>query len=158
MYLVTGHLLSFPALKLALIYEDGMVYKLGVDSGKPEETLLKLPISEKYFGFSDDFGVLNFIHDRTDLPITTYTKEMIGRKDSIIFSSQTSSNMTYKKGLWLGKVFWQFDRKEHKNGKQSLLISKHKKHCQYFSVLLQMTSEAMGVGKYRGSKKYCVSN
>ena len=47
-----------------MIYDDGLVYDVSVtdESLQDINLLMKLPKSEQYFGYSDEKGVVYFIH------------------------------------------------------------------------------------------------
>ena len=55
---------GYPTLHLAIIFDDGLVCDFSVKNKTFQDfnTLMKLSKSEQYFGYSDENGVLYFIH------------------------------------------------------------------------------------------------
>ena len=55
---------GYPTLHLAMIFDDGQVYDISVKDKTLQDVnpLMKLPKSKQYFGYSDENGVLYFIH------------------------------------------------------------------------------------------------
>ena len=67
---------GYPTLHLAIIFDDGLVCDFSVKNKTFQDfnTLMKLSKSEQYFGYSDENGVLYFIHSDTGKGITKFHK------------------------------------------------------------------------------------
>ena len=59
-----------------MIFDDGQVYDISVKDKTLQDVnpLMKLPKSKQYFGYSDENGVLYFIHSDTGKGITKFHK------------------------------------------------------------------------------------
>ena len=69
---------GYPTLHLAMIFDDGLVYDFSVKNRclHNMNLLMKLPKSKQYFGYSDDNGVIYFIHSGTKQNITSLSTKM----------------------------------------------------------------------------------
>ena len=65
---------GYPTLHLAMIFDDGQVYDISVKDKTLQDInpLMKLPKSKQYFGYSDENGVLYFIHSDEGKGITKF--------------------------------------------------------------------------------------
>ena len=104
-----------------LIFDDGLVYDVSVTAGSLQDTnlLLKLPKSEQYFGYSDDHGVIYFIHSDTEKIITKYHKSFNNKGHITVQNSKRSKALMkeivlpglqfqYNFGVLMGNRFWTF--------------------------------------------------
>ena len=80
---------------------------------------MKLPKSEKYFGYSDDHGVIYFIHSDTEKFITKYHKSFNNKGHITVQKSKRSKALMkeielsglhcqYSFGVLMGNRFWTF--------------------------------------------------
>ena len=80
---------------------------------------MKLPKSEQYFGYSDDHGVIYFIHSDTEKFITKYHKSFNNKGHIIVQKSKRSKalmkeielsglHFQYSFGVLMGNRFWTF--------------------------------------------------
>ena len=83
---------GYPTLHLALIFDDGLVYDVSVtdESLQDINLLMKLPKSDNYFGYSDDKGVIYFIHSDTEKFITKYHKSFNNKGHIVVKKSKRS--------------------------------------------------------------------
>ena len=81
--------------------------------------MLKLPKSEQYFGYSDDHGVIYFIHSDTEKSITKYHKSFNNKGHITVPNSKRSKTLMkeivlpglqfqYSSGVLMGHRFWTF--------------------------------------------------
>ena len=81
--------------------------------------MLKLPKSEQYFGYSDDHGVIYFIHSDTEKFITKYHKSFNNKGHITVQKSKRSKALMkeighrglqfqYNCGVLMGNSFWTF--------------------------------------------------
>ena len=61
-----------------MIFDDGLVWSFRVrnESLQIQNELMKLPKSEDYFGYSDQYGVIYFIHSDERKKITKFHKSL----------------------------------------------------------------------------------
>ena len=80
---------------------------------------MKLPKSEQYFGYSDDHGVIYFIHSDTEKFITKYHKSFNNKGHITVQKSKRSKALMkemgssglqfqYCFGVLMGNRFWTF--------------------------------------------------
>ena len=109
---------GFPGLHLAIIYDNGSVWDFSFEEKIPriKEKLLKLPKSGGYYGFSDDQGILYFLHFLDTKPIIKFHKKE-GRKtipksirNTCSFQDYYSEcvKTEYNYGILLRIGFWTF--------------------------------------------------
>ena len=67
---------GYPTLHLAMIFDDGLVYDFFVKDQCLQDAnqLMKLPKSKEYFGYSDENGVIYFIHSDATKSVTKFHK------------------------------------------------------------------------------------
>ena len=81
--------------------------------------LMKLPKSEQYFGYSDDNGVIYFIHSETAKSITKFHKSFNNKghitvskskrpKALLMGKEKQGFQFQYSHGVLLGNIFWTF--------------------------------------------------
>ena len=101
-------------MQLALIFDEGNVWHFSIsrEGPKVKEMLLKLPMSMKYFGYSDDKGILYFFHSDVRKPITKFHKSLSKGGHKTIDKSKRNDmvDMEYDNGLLIGIWFWEFGR------------------------------------------------
>ena len=114
---------GYPTLHLAMIFDDGLVYDFSVKDKCMQDVnlLMKLPKSKKYFGYSDENGVIYFIHSDATKSITKFHKSF-NKKGHITVNKSKRPKPTgkgfkfqYSHGVLLGNRFWifgHFDEKE----------------------------------------------
>ena len=107
-----------------MIFDDGLVYDFSVKNRSLHNMnlVMKLPKSKQYFGYSDDNGVIYFIHSDTKKPITKYHKSF-NKKGHVIVNKSKGSKALKKKlesegfsqegfqysyGVLMGNRFWKF--------------------------------------------------
>ena len=83
--------------------------------------LFKLPKSEDYFGYSDENGILYFIHSDTEKSITKYHKSFSKMGHKTVAHSKRKKGpglqvYGYHYGVLLGKIFWAFGKYERSSG------------------------------------------
>ena len=117
-----------PQLHLAIIFDEGDVWEFSMTANGPsvEDKVLKLPKSRGYFGYSDDKGVLYFIHSEINKPITKFHKKSSKNGHKIVPGSKwerckkevgssninsVCKNFDYSHGILLGMGFWTFGKK-----------------------------------------------
>ena len=106
-----------------MIFDDGQVYDFSVkdktlQDGNP---LMKLPKSKQYFGYSDENGVLYFIHSDVGNQklITKFHKTFNNRGHMTVPKSKRSNTLLkeiddegrqyqYRHGVLMGHRFWTF--------------------------------------------------
>ena len=106
-----------------MIFDDGQVYDFSVkdktlQDGNP---LMKLPKSKQYFGYSDENGVLYFIHSDVgnEKLITKFHKAFNNRGHMAVPKSKRSNDLLkeidrerrqyqYRHGVLMGHRFWTF--------------------------------------------------
>ena len=83
--------------------------------------LFQLPKSEYYFGYSDENGILYFIHNRAEKSITKYHKSFSKLGYKTVANSKRKEGpgqdlqdqiYEYHYGVLLGKIFWAFGKYE----------------------------------------------
>ena len=79
--------------------------------------LMKLPKSKQYFGYSDDNGVIYFIHSDTEKFITKYHKSFNNKghitipkskRSKALMKEAQSQRFQYNHGVLMGSRFWTF--------------------------------------------------
>ena len=113
-----------------MIFDEGLVFDVSVTAGSLQDVnrLMKLPKSEHhfadpyyadpYYGYSDDNGVIYFIHSDTEKFITKYHKSFNNKGHIIVDKSKRpkaligkeSHGFQYSHGVLLGNRFWTFGR------------------------------------------------
>ena len=117
---------KMPQLYLALIFDEGDVWEFAMTANGPsvKEKVLKLPQSRRYFGYSDDKGVLYFIHSEINKPVTKFHKKLsknghrivAGSKRCELLHHEIDTNIgkckhfEYSYGILLGMGFWTFGK------------------------------------------------
>ena len=100
-----------------MIFDEGLVYDVSVTAGSLQDInrLMKLPKSERYFGYSDDNGVIYFIHSDTEKFITKYHKSFSDKGHATVQKSKRSKALMnyierfqYIHGVLMGNRFWTF--------------------------------------------------
>ena len=109
-----------------MIFDDGLVYDVSVKNKSLHNMnlLMKLPKSEQYFGdpylgYSDDNGVIYFIHSDTEKFITKYHKSFNDKGHITVQKSKRSKALMkeigsqglkfqYSHGVLMGNRFWTF--------------------------------------------------
>ena len=102
-----------------MIFDDGLVYDFSVkdESWHNMNLLMKLPKSERYFGYSDDNGVVYFIHSDSEKFITKYHKSVNNnghitvnrsKRSKILMKRIESEGVQYLYGVLMGNKFWTF--------------------------------------------------
>ena len=100
-----------------MIFDEGLVYDVSVTAGSLQDIncLMKLPKSERYFGYSDDNGVIYFIHSGTKKFITKYHKSFNDKGHLTVQKSKRSKALMndierfqYIHGVLMGNRFWTF--------------------------------------------------
>ena len=88
--------------------------------------LFQLPKSKDYFGYSDDNGILYFIHSDAEKSITKYHKTFSKLGHKTVANSKRKESLShlfpddvygYHYGVLLGKIFWTFGKYERSPGK-----------------------------------------
>ena len=79
-----------PKLNFAVIFDDGKVYHFSMNETVPQArgVLLHLPKSKGYFCYSDDKGILYFIHSDIRKSITQFHKKLNRKGHKIIQGSK----------------------------------------------------------------------
>ena len=94
-----------------MIFDDGDVWHFSMNKTVPwpKEKLLKLSKSNKYFGYSDDKGIVYMIHSKIRKPVTRFHKQLNNNGHKIIPKSGLPSNykgrFDYIKGILLARGF-----------------------------------------------------
>ena len=100
-----------------MIFDEGLVFDVSVTAGSLQDVnrLMKLPKSEQYFGYSDDNGVIYFIHSDTEKFITKYHESFSDKGHLTIQKSKRSKALMndierfqYIHGVLMGNRFWTF--------------------------------------------------
>ena len=99
-----------------MIFDEGLVYDFSVTDKNLHSMnlLMKLPKSKQYFGYSDDNGVIYFIHSNTKKPITKYHKSFNKKGHVVVNKSKKSKALInkieseYSYGVLMGNRFWTF--------------------------------------------------
>ena len=112
---------GYPSLHIAMIFDDGLVYDFSVidKSLQDMNLLMKLPKSKQYFGYSDDNGVIYFIHSETTKGITKFHKSFNNKGHITVSKSKRHKALMmgkesqgfqfqYSHGVLLGNMFWTF--------------------------------------------------
>ena len=112
---------GYPTLHLAMVFDDGLVYDFSVadKSLKDLNLLMKLPKSERYFGYSDQNGVIYFFHSDESKDITKFHKSFNNKghitvnkskrhKDLMVGKQRQGLPFQYSHGVLLGNIFWTF--------------------------------------------------
>ena len=99
---------GFPIPHVALVYEDGSIYDISLNEeiSPSKNFLFKLSKDKGYFGYADQFGVLNFISSSLARKVTRY-HESFGHKTI----PKSVPNMVHKmdsfsNGLQVGNKVW----------------------------------------------------
>ena len=114
---------GYPTLHLAMIFDDGLVYDFVVKEKYLQDVnqLMKLPKSKEYFGYSDENGVIYFIHSDEAKKITKYHKSFSNKGHITLNKSKRPKALIgeyshgvqgsqYSHGVLLGNRFWTFGR------------------------------------------------
>ena len=115
---------GYPTLHLAMVFDDGLVYDFSVKDKTLQNVnpLMKLPKSKQYFGYSNENGVLYFIHSNigNEKFITKFHKSFKNRGHMIVpkskrsntlmkeILSEVSEQFQYRHGVLMGHRFWTF--------------------------------------------------
>ena len=107
-----------------MIFDDGQVYDFSVKDKTLQDVnpLMKLPKSKQYFGYSDENGVLYFIHSDVgnEKLITKFHKTYNNRGHMTVPKSKRSNTLLkeiefseggqfqYRHGVLMGHRFWTF--------------------------------------------------
>ena len=111
---------GYPTLHLAMIFDDGLVYDVFVKDQCLQNVnqLMKLPKSKEYFGYSDENGVIYFLHSDEGKKITKFHKSFSNKGHITVDKSKRPKALIGKKnpgfqysyGVLLGNRFWTFGR------------------------------------------------
>ena len=107
---------GYPNLHLAMIFDDGLVYDFVLKDKCLQNVnqLMKLPKSKEYFGYSDENGVIYFIHSDEAKKITKFHKSFNNKGHVTVDKSKRpkalSQGFQYSHGFLLGNRFWTFGR------------------------------------------------
>ena len=103
-----------------MIFDDGLVYDFVVKDKCLQDInqLMKLPKSKEYFGYSDENGVIYFVHSDEKKKITKYHKSFNNKGHITVSKSKRpkdligkeSQGFQYSHGVLLGNRFWTFGR------------------------------------------------
>ena len=106
-----------------MIFDDGLVYDFSVKDETLQNVnpLMKLPKSKQYFGYSNENGVLYFIHSNVgnEKFITKFHKSFNNRGHMTVPKSKRSNTLMkeiesegwpfqYRHGVLMGHRFWTF--------------------------------------------------
>ena len=106
-----------------MVFDDGLVYEFSVKNKTLQDIgpLMKLPKSSHYFGYSDENGVLYFIHSdaKNEKFITKFHKSFNNKGHITVPKSKRSNallkeikneeaKIQYKHGVLMGHLFWTF--------------------------------------------------
>ena len=106
-----------------MVFDDGLVYDSSVKNKTLQDInfLMKLPKSVQYFGYSDENGVLYFIHSDVgnEKFITKFHKSFNNKGHITVPKSKRSNALLkeiktegkqfqYKHGVLMGHLFWTF--------------------------------------------------
>ena len=96
-----------PKLNLVLIYDEGTVWHFSLNGTLPwaQEKLLKLPKSKGYYGYSDDKGIIYFIHSDIKKLITKFHKQLNNEGHKTVPKSGNQLDTA----LWARNWFKVFD-------------------------------------------------
>ena len=104
---------------MAIIYDNGRVWDFSFMNKTlvMRKNLFQLPKSEDYFGYSDENGILYFIHSDTEKSITKYHKSFSKMGHKTVAHSKRKKGpgqqlYGYFYGVLLGKIFWAFGKYE----------------------------------------------
>ena len=108
---------------MAIIYDNGRVWDFSFMNKTlvMRNHLLQLPKSKDYFGYSDENGILYFIHSDAEKSITKYHKSFSNLGHKTVSKSKRKKgpgHLTpdlvygYTYGVLLGKSFWAFGKYE----------------------------------------------
>ena len=102
---------------MAIIYDNGRVWDFSFMNKTlvMRKNLFQLPKSKDYFGYSDENGILYFIHSDAEKSITKYHKSFSNQGHKIVGKSKRKEVpghfvYGYTYGVLLGKSFWAFGR------------------------------------------------
>ena len=113
-----------------MVFDDGLVYDSSVKNKTLQDISLfmKLPKSYLYFGYSDENGVLYFIHSDggNEKFITKFHKSFNNKGHITVPKSKRSNALLkeiktegkpfhYRHGVLMGNLFWTFGGKERNN-------------------------------------------
>ena len=104
-----------------MIFDDGLVYDFVVKDLQDVNQLMKLPKSKEYFGYSDENGVIYFIHSDEGKKITKFHKSFSNKGHITVDKSKRPKALIgeyshgvqgsqYSHGVLLGNRFWTFGR------------------------------------------------
>ena len=108
---------------MAIIYDNGRIWDFSFLNKTlvMRNYLFQLPKSEYYFGYSDENGILYFIHSDAEKSITKYHKSFSNLGHKTVAKSKRKEGpghlspdlvYGYYYGALLGKSFWAFGRYE----------------------------------------------
>ena len=102
-----------PKLNLAFVYDNGTVWQFFMNGIVPysNKIVLKLPKSNYYHGYSNEQGVLYFIHSDIRKSITKYHKKFSNEGHKTVPKSgfqfdDPENKVEYTKGTLISKGFW----------------------------------------------------
>ena len=115
-----------------MVFDDGLVYDFSVKNKTLQyiSPLIKLPKSDQYFGYSDEHGVIYFIHSDAgnkkfitkfhksfnDKGHITVPKSKRSRSNALLKQMETTENCCqYRHGVLMGHSFWTFGLQERIN-------------------------------------------
>ena len=113
-----------------MVFDDGLVYDSSVKNKTLQDInfLMKLPKSIQYFGYSDENGVLYFIHSDAgnEKFITKFHKSFNNKGHITIPKSKRSKALLkeiktegeqfqFRHGVLMGNLFWTFGGKKRNN-------------------------------------------
>ena len=108
---------------MAIIYDNGKIWNFSFMNKTLvlRNYLFQLPKSEYYFGYSDENGILYFIHSRAEKSITKYHKSFSKLGHKTVANSKRKEDPEgqiygYDYGVLLGKIFWAFGKYERSSG------------------------------------------
>ena len=79
-----------PKLNFAVIFDEGKVCHFSMNGAVPQArgVLFNLPRSNGYFGYSDDKGILYFIHSSIQKSITKFHKQLNRKGHTVVQGSK----------------------------------------------------------------------
>jgi hypothetical protein len=112
---------GYPNLHMAIIYDNGKVWNFSFMNKTlvMRNHLFQLPKSMDYFGYSDENGILYFIHSDAEKSITKYHKSFSKLGHKTVANSKRKEGpgylfpyhvYGYHYGALLGKIFWAFGK------------------------------------------------
>ena len=114
---------GYPTIHLAMIFDDGLVHDISVKDECLQDVnlLMKLPKSKEYFGYSDENGVVYFIHSDSTKSITKFHKSFNNKGHATVNKSKRFKatgkeilgiKFEYSHGVLLGNKFWVYGHLE----------------------------------------------